>query len=276
MSGKTGIGLRAPHVDSVLETRPDVGFLEAHAENYFRTGGIPFEQLMQCRTHYPLSLHGVGLSLGSADGISAEHLQKLKSLVKTVDPLFVSEHVSWSGVDGKFTPDLLPLPMTEEALAVICENIGIVQNELARKILVENPSTYLALDGDMSEPEFIKQIIQRTGCGLLLDVNNIYVSTHNLGTDPLAYLAALPSGIVGEIHLAGYQDNDGVYVDAHNHPVYDAVWDLYRAALQKFGDAPTLVEWDNDLPPLQTLVAEAKKADKLREAAREKRRADAA
>ncbi len=261
---KTGIGLRAPHVDDVLQQRPDTGFLEVHAENYFRTGGVPFGQLMKCRENYLVSLHGVGLSLGSADGIDREHLAKFRSLVKAIDPIFVSEHVSWSGIDGRFVPDLLPLPMTDEALTAICANVEVVQHELGRKILVENPSCYLAPGGKMEEPQFLAEIAARTKCGILLDVNNIYVSAHNLRLDAELYLAALPDHIVGQMHLAGYQDNGGIYVDAHNHAVYDDVWALYEKALLRFGDTPTLIEWDNDIPPLGVLLAEADKADTVR------------
>lgn len=264
MLRKTGIGLRAPHVDEVLQTRPDAGFLEVHAENYFSIGGAPFLQLAACREVYPVSLHGVGLSLGSADGVSRDHLQKLAALAKEIDPVFVSDHISWSGIDGEFVPDLLPLPLTVEALDVICANIQAVQDALKRRILVENPSVYEATGGDIPETEFIADIIRRTGCGLLLDVNNIEVSAHNLGFDAQEYLAALPDGIVGEVHLAGYEDKGGIFIDAHNHPVREPVWALYEQALLKYGDVPTLVEWDSDIPALSVLLAEAARADAVR------------
>jgi uncharacterized protein len=271
---RTGIGLRAPHTDQILAERPPCGFLEAHSENYFRIGGIPFEQLMKIREIYPLSLHGVGLSLGTAEGVSDEHLEKLAALVQHAEPVLVSEHISWSTSDNRSVPDLLPLPMTAEALKIICANVQKVQDRLKRPILVENPSSYLAFaDKEMSEPAFIAEIIKRTGCGLLLDVNNIHVSAHNLGFDPIGYLDALPLGITGEIHLAGYHVNTvgdrEIFVDAHNHAVYDAVWDLYRAALRRLGDVPTLIEWDSDLPPLGKLMDEAKKADAIRAEARQ-------
>lgn len=266
---KTGIGLRGANTAEVIGTRPSVGFLEGHSENYFRIGGAPFEQLMKCRETYPVSLHGVGLSLGSAGGVSAEHLQKLKTLVDIVQPALVSEHVSWNAADGKTLPDLLPLPMTHEALETICANISHVQDTLQRKILVENPSSYLRFAGqEMAEPAFMAEVAKTTGCGTLLDVNNIAVSAHNMNFDAAAYIDALPLGIVGEIHLAGYQVNrigtDSIFIDAHNHAVYDGVWDLYAQALARFGDIPTLVEWDADLPPLSLLVAEAAKADAIR------------
>lgn len=270
MLEKTGIGLRSLHIDHVLARKPGAGFLEAHAENYFRIGGVPFNQLMKCQEIYPISLHGVGLSLGSAEGISREHLQKFKTLVDIVKPRLVSEHMSWSGTGGTHVPDLLPLPLTEEALDIICGNIDRMQNELGREILMENPSSYITPAGDMSEPQFMSEMTQRTGCGLLLDVNNIYVSAHHQGFNAEDYLAGLPAKAVGEIHLAGYQDNNGVLIDAHNNPVQEPVWKLYEAALGYFGDVPSLIEWDNDLPSLVTLLAEAKKADALRARMKEK------
>lgn len=267
---KSGIGLRQPHMADILAQKPDVGFLEAHSENYFRIGGIPFENLMRCREAYAISLHGVGLSLGSVDGVRDAHLQKLKTLVDHIDPVMVSEHISWSGIDHHAVPDLLPLPLTPEALQTTCDNIQRVQDTLGRMIFVENPSCYIHFPADdsMTEPDFIAEIIRRIGCKLLLDVNNIAVSAHNLGYDPLAYINALPEGIVGEMHLAGYQVNhvggEDVLIDAHNHPVYDTVWALYEAALARFGNTPTLLEWDSDLPALDVLVAEARKADAYR------------
>ena len=278
-AAKTGIGLRAFHTEQILAEKPAVGFLEAHSENYFRIGGIPFEQLMKARESYALSLHGVGLSLGTADGVSDDHLAKLAALTGHVQPALVSEHISWSTADGKSVPDLLPLPMTKDALKAICANVDKVQEVLKRQILVENPSSYLAFaDRDMTEPAFIAEIVKRTGCGLLLDINNIHVSAHNMGFDALAYLDAIPKGAAQEIHLAGYHVNDAggreIFVDAHNHTVYDGVWDLYRAALNKLGDIPTLIEWDSDLPPLNVLLGEAKKADKIRaDAAKERKNA---
>lgn len=267
----TGIGLRAAHTEEIIATKPAAGFLEGHSENYFRIGGVPFEQLMKCRESWPISLHGVGLSLGSADGISDTHLQKLKTLVHIVEPALVSEHVSWSTSDGKTVPDLLPLPMTREALATIAANISKTQDTLKRAILVENPSSYLSFAGqEMAEPAFLAELAKTTGCGLLLDVNNIHVSAHNMGFDAKAYIEAIPKGIIGEIHLAGYQvnkvDGNEIFIDAHNHAVYDGVWELYRLALARFGDIPTVIEWDAELPALSRLMEEAKKADALRAA----------
>lgn len=266
----TGIGLRAPHYNDILETKPDVGFLEAHSENYFRKG-VPFEKLLLLRQDYPISLHGVGLSLGSANGLCDQHLQKLKTLVKEIDPVLVSEHISWSGTDTIAVPDLLPLPYTQEAFDILVQNIDHVQNTLHRPILVENPSSYLRFkQADMGEPDFLNQLAQTTGCGLLLDINNIHVSAHNTGFDARAYLDKINADAVREIHLAGYQVNttnngDTIYIDAHNHPVYDSVWSLYEQALSRFGNTATLIEWDSNIPPLDTLIKEAQKADTLRQ-----------
>ena len=266
----TGIGARVPHFNEILETRPAVGFLEVHSENFFAQGGPQPAYLEKLRALYPISLHGVGLSLGSADGLNQDHLQKLKNLVMRTEPVLISEHLSWSGTGGIHLPDLLPLPMTEEALTVIARNIDAFQNALNRPILIENPSAYLAFtEQDMTEPEFLSLLVQKTGCRLLLDINNIHVSAHNTGFDTDAYLKALSPGIVSEIHLAGYQVNvvgdEEVFIDAHNNRVYPAVWDLYEKALRHFGDVATLIEWDTDIPALAVLLNEAAKADKIRQ-----------
>jgi len=265
----SGIGLREMHYEDVLAQKPAVGFLEAHSENFFRIGGVPFQYLMKCREHYPVSLHGVGLSLGSADGVKNAHLDKLKTLVALVAPALISEHISWSGIDGTAAPDLLPLPMTHEALNTVTANIQKVQDSLQRRILVENPSSYLSFkNSEMTEPAFLAEVARRTGCGLLLDINNIHVSAHNLGFNAVEYLRQIPREAVGEIHLAGYQINHvgehDVFIDAHNNTVYEPVWNLYASALHMFGDCPTLIEWDSDIPVLEVLVAEAHKADAIR------------
>lgn len=260
----TGIGLRSPHVAEIKACKPVLGFLEVHSENYFNIGSLPFRRLADLRADYPVSLHGVGLSLGSADGIDTLHLEKIRRLVDAIDPVFVSEHIAWNRSGGISVPDLLPLPYTQAAADVMIRHIQQVQETLQRPIMVENPSSYMTLAGEMTEPAFIADIVCKTGCKLLLDINNIYVSASNTGFDAADYMAALPDDIVGEIHLAGFQDNGGTLVDAHNHPVHAPVWDLYRAALSRFGDIPTLIEWDNDLPVLDVLIAEAKKADACR------------
>jgi uncharacterized protein (UPF0276 family) len=272
-----GIGLRAPHHREVLEAPPDVGWLEVHSENFFGMGGETLRVLEAVRARYPLSLHGVGLSLGSSDELSLQHLKKLKALVERVQPAAVSEHLCWSSVNGQFLNDLLPLPYTKEALHGVCERVARTQDFLGRSILVENVSSYLRFAGaDIPEWEFVAAVARRTGCGILLDVNNIYVNATNHGFDPLAYLAAIPADRVGEIHLAGYEVEDGLLLDTHGRPVHEPVWDLYAQALSRFGPLPTLIEWDNDIPALDVLVAEAHKAGRMLAATEEARHVRAA
>ncbi len=265
---RAGIGLRAEHYTEVLETQPSVGWLEVHPENYFGAGGKPLYFLEQIRPHYPLSLHGVGLSLGSTDPLSTTHLDQLKCLIQRFQPALVSEHLSWGSVGGRYLNDLLPLPYTQESLDHVVTRIGQVQDYLDRQILVENPSSYLEFqESSIPEWDFIVEMARRSGCGLLLDVNNIYVSACNHGFDAYAYLQALPIAPVQEIHLAGFTLNhfeDGqILIDSHNQKVCAEVWDLYKQAIQRFGPKPTLIEWDTDLPPLQTLLDEAQKADAI-------------
>ena len=273
---KTGIGLRAPHVRELLATKVDVGFLEAHSENYFG-GGKNRKDLCSLAQMYPISLHGVGLSLGRADGLDDRHLKQLKNLIDVVQPVFVSEHLSWSAYQHIHVPDLLPLPFTKEALSIFAEHIDVFQETIGRQILVENPSNYLAFaDLDYSEPEFLNLLVERTGCALLLDINNIAVSAHNLGYDAKAYIDAIPADSrIQQFHLAGYQINhleegETVYIDTHGQAVYPEVWELYTYALQRFGDVPTLIEWDTDIPALDVLCAEADKAEHIRCHNREK------
>jgi len=257
-----GIGLRFPHHDAVAALRPALAFLEVHAENYFG-GGRVRECLRDLRRDYPLSVHGVGLSLGSAGELDGRHLEQLCALVQSLQPALVSEHLSWSISNGHYLADLLPLPMTEEALQVVCRHVMQVQDRLGRPILIENPSTYVQFEHcAIPEWEFIAELAARTGCGMLCDVNNIFVSASNHGADPQRYLDALPPHIVGEIHLAGHAirtlaDGARVRIDTHGSRVSDEVWALYRHALCRFGPRPTLIEWDTDIPPLQTLLDEA-------------------
>jgi hypothetical protein len=271
----SGIGLRAPHVRELLFAEAGIGFLEAHSENYFG-GGKPRKLLKEIAEIYPVSLHGVGLSLGRADGLDPRHVRQIKALVDEINPVFVSEHLSWSGYSHIHVPDLLPVPFTGEALTIFAGHVTEFQDRIGRQILVENPSNYLAFAGlDFSEPEFLNELVARTGCGLLLDINNIAVSAHNLGYDPKAYIdGILADGRVRQFHLAGYQVNrletgEDIYIDTHGKPVYPEVWSLYEYALRRFGDAPTLIEWDTDIPALEVLVAEAGKADRLRQGIRE-------
>ena len=263
-----GIGLRAQHHAEVIASRPAVGWFEVHAENYMG-GGAPRHALEAVRRDWPVSLHGVGLSLGSAAGIDLRHLDRLAALTDAIQPMLVSEHLAWSGAPGLYLNDLLPLPYSEEALAVVSRNVLRAQDRLRRPILIENPSVYLRYaDAQLSEPEFLLELSRRTGCGLLCDVNNIYVSCGNVGGDPYAYLRQLPRGAVGELHLAGHCRNTvgGVtlLIDDHGAPVAEAVWQLYELAAAFFPGAPTLIEWDSEIPALSRLVAEAAIADRRR------------
>jgi len=261
---RAGIGLRDKHHRRVLEEQPAVAWLEVHSENFFGSGGRPLRILEAVRRHYPLSLHGVGMSLGSSDELSKRHLDKLKILVERVEPAAISEHLCWSSVDGRFLNDLLPLPYTEEALSHVAGRIDRMQDVLGRTILIENVSSYVRFAGAaMQEWEFLAEVIRRTGCGMLLDVNNIHVSAVNHGFDPMTYLRGIPPQAVGEIHLAGYSEVDDFLVDTHSRPVQDVVWGLYAEALKRFGRVATLIEWDNDIPALEVLLAEADKADRL-------------
>jgi uncharacterized protein (UPF0276 family) len=266
-----GIGLRTPHLDEVLETRPGVPWLEVHAENYM-SGGPVLRALERLRRDYPIALHGVGLSLGSADGVDATHLQRLGRLVERLEPALVSEHVSWSVTGGAYLNHLLPLPYTEETLAVLCRHVSQVQERLGCRLLIENPSSYLRFrDSPIPEPAFLNAVARQTGCGLLCDVNNVFVTCANLGGDAEAWIDALDPAAVGEMHLAGHAENDAdghrVLIDDHGSRVRDAVWRLYERAVARFGAVPTLLEWDTDLPALSVLRDEAAKAD-LRLAAR--------
>ena len=260
-----GIGLRFAHHRAMIDQRPRIGWLEVHAENYMG-GGRPLEYLMSLRGDYPISLHGIGLSLGSAGGIDRTHLRRLRDLIERIGPGLVSEHLAWSISGGTYLADLLPLPMTEEALSLVCRHVDEVQAHLQRAILLENPSSYLRYrHSTIPEWEFLAAVSARTGCGILCDVNNIYVSACNHGFDPLAYLDALPADRIGEIHLAGHTEKmlaSGrvLRIDDHGSPVPQAVWALYEAALARLGRAPTLIEWDTDVPPLEILLDEAAEA----------------
>ena len=259
-----GIGLRAPHYQAILAEAPLVSFLEVHSENFFGDGGQPLKYLARFRENYPISTHGVGLSLGSADPLDPHHLKKLKRLVEAIDPVLVSEHLCWVGVDGRFLNDLLPLPYTRESLEHVVGRVGQLQDFLKRPILVENVSSYLEfVDSTIPEWEFVREVARRSGCQILLDVNNIYVNAVNHDFDALAYLDAIAPGSVGEIHLAGFQDTGELLIDTHGATVCDEVWVLYRHAIERFGQVPTLIEWDTDIPALEVLLAEAGKANRI-------------
>ncbi|MFN0193923.1 MAG: DUF692 domain-containing protein [Aestuariivirga sp.] len=262
-----GIGLRTPHMSEITEQRPSIGWLEVHAENYMNQGAAA-AQLEKIRTDYALSVHGVGLSLGSARGIDPSHLARLKETCDRFQPAMVSEHVSWSVCGGIYLNDLLPVPFDDEALAVVAANISRTQDALKRPILIENLSTYVGfVRSTMTEPQFLTELVKRTGCGLLLDINNVYVSAHNAGFDAETYLDGLPGEAIGEIHLAGHAENQTpegpILIDAHGSCVAPQVWSLYRRAIERFGRRPTLIEWDSDLPPLPVLLGEAMWADLL-------------
>ena len=268
-----GVGFKAEHFEPIVESRPKLVFFEIHAENYMGAGGPPHRRLEAIRELYPLSLHGVGLSIGSPGKLDLEHLQRLARVARRYQPVLVSEHLAWSTHDGLFFNDLLPLPYTGETLDRVCEHIDTVQTALGRAILLENPSTYVAFgETTMSEADFLIDVVRRTGCGLLLDVNNVFVSATNHGFDPYRYLADFPLRAVGEIHLAGYAeeaDDAGLplLIDAHDSPVRETVWPLFAEAVRRRGPAPTLIEWDNDLPSWPALAAEARRAEGVIEAA---------
>ncbi len=256
-----GVGLRAPHYRDFLESRPAVGWVEVHSENYFGEGGYDRHVLERVRVDYPLSLHGVGLGLGSAEAFDERHLAKLKRLTDATEPALVSEHLCWGAALGQHFNDLLPLAYTLEALTLVAERVRRVQEVLGRRILVENVSTYLEFGAsEMGEGEFIAELVRRTGCGVLLDVNNLFVNQANHGADALATMRAIPPGCVEEIHLAGHLVAEHCLVDHHGDRVADAVWRLYEAALERFGPVPSLIEWDTDIPELEVLLAEAAKA----------------
>ncbi len=273
---RAGIGLRHPHYEAVLERLPEVGWFEVHSENYFGEGGPPHHYLEQVRNRYPLSLHGVGLSLGSTDEINVRHLEKLKALIVRFDPGLISEHLCWSSVGGRYLNDLLPLPYTEEALAYVVARISWVQDYLGRQILIENLSSYLEYaESTMPEWEFLVEVAWRSGCGILLDVNNIYVSAKNHGFDAYAYLARIPGELVHEIHLAGFSVNrfvshgngsGAILIDTHSKPVAEEVWRLYGWTVDRIGRKPTLIEWDSELPQLNVLLNEAYRAERILEA----------
>ena len=262
-----GIGLRSPHMREVLERLPAAGWLEVHAEN-FMSRGFASRMLDRIARHYTLSIHGVGLSLGSASGIDLQHLSRLRDVCDRYNPAMVSEHLSWSVGAGVYLNDLLPVPYDEDTLSIVAGNIARTQDALRRPILIENLSAYVGFArSSMSEAEFLAGLVKRTGCGLLLDINNVYVSAHNMGFDPKTYIAALPPSAIGEIHLAGHAENqtpDGpVLIDDHGSFVPHQVWSLYAYATARIGRRPTLIEWDSALPDLSTLLGEAMWADML-------------
>jgi uncharacterized protein (UPF0276 family) len=262
-----GIGLRGPHIAEIMAERPAVGFLEVHAENYM--GETPAAAaLEELRRDYPISLHSVGLSLGSAGSLSFAHLTCLRALVERLEPTLVSEHLAWCEAGGVYFNDLLPLPYTEEALDLFCSHVDQAQDNLRCQLLVENPASYLRFrHSTMGEAEFLNSVVQRTGCGVLCDVNNLYVNSENFGFDPISYLDALPARAVAEIHVAGHHHSNAagapILIDDHGAQVAEPVWSLYLEAIERFGGVPTLVEWDTRIPPLGVLLGEARRADAI-------------
>lgn len=264
---RAGIGLRAAHHAALLSARPTVGWLEAHSENYFVDGGSQLACIEQLRASYPISLHGVGLSLGGVDELDRGHLRRLKRLVDRLEPALVSEHVSWGSYGGVHLNDLLPLPRTDESLRHLASRVAQLQDHLGRQVLLENVSSYLEFTvSTLTEPQFLAALAEESGCALLLDVNNLYVSARNHGWDAEACLAQLPAGRVREIHLAGHSvrriGTREILIDTHSSRVSAGVWALYERALELFGAVPTLIEWDAELPSLEVLVDEARRADR--------------
>ncbi|HEU4627011.1 MAG TPA: DUF692 domain-containing protein [Steroidobacteraceae bacterium] len=252
-----GLGLRKPHYRDFLDDAPvAVDFVEVISENFMIEGGRPLDVLRRVRERHPVALHGVSLSVGSADGVSDDYLHRLRRLCDAVEPMFVSDHLSWSRIGAFNSHDLLPLPYTREALDVICANIARAQDTLGRTMLFENPSSYVSFAGEMTEWEFLGTMCARTGCELLLDVNNVFVSASNHGFDPMAYLAGIPADRVRQIHLAGHSQGREKLIDTHDKPVAAPVWSLLATALQRVGSVAIMIERDDDIPPLGELLAE--------------------
>lgn len=268
-----GLGLRPAHYDHVLSRRPAVSWFEAISENYMglrggSTGGRPLEVLEKVRGLYPVMLHGVSLNIGSAGPLNQDYLKRLKRLIEIIEPAIVSDHLCWTGVGGRNLHDLLPLPYTQAVINHVAARLKRVQEFLGRRILIENVSSYLTYKhSEMAEWEFLAEIASRADCGILLDVNNIHVSAVNHGFNARDYLNAIPAKRVGQMHLGGYSDEGGFLIDTHDHPVSDPVWDLYAAAIRRFGRVPTLIEWDAEIPAFERLEQEAARAAEVRDAA---------
>ncbi len=261
-----GVGLRRPHFQRVLSAPTGVDWFEVISENFMVDGGRPLDVLDRVRADYPVVLHGVSLSIGSADPLDCGYLDRLAALAERVEPAWISDHLCWTGVGGRNAHDLLPLPYTDEALAHVASRVAQVQERLGRPIALENVSSYLTYTASrLSEWEFLAEVSRRAGCGILLDVNNIYVSSVNHGFDPVRYLDGIPADRVWQFHLAGHSDQGRYLLDTHDHPVPDPVWDLYRRAVERFGPVPTLVEWDDRIPEWDVLEAESARARRLQE-----------
>jgi uncharacterized protein (UPF0276 family) len=271
-----GIGLRLPHLAEVVATLPPVGWLEVHPENFLANPHAT-ELLTELARRYPLSVHTVGISIGSADGIDQTHLRRLRSFIDALNPALVSGHLAWSAYQGAYLNDLLPLPYDEESLRTVVEHLHQVQDALGRAYVIENPSTYVAFrTSTMTELEFLNALVDRTGCRLLCDVSNVYLSGHNMGYDPFRFIDGMPAHAITELHLGGFTPEDDeanpgatLLVDTHANRITEPVWDLYAYAIRQFGARPTLIEWDNDIPPLATVIGEAQRADAVRASALE-------
>jgi uncharacterized protein len=271
---RAGVGLRSPHHEHAAAGRIDVAWLEVHTENYFHDGGPQLHALERARAHYPLSFHGVGLGLGSVEPLDRDHLVRVKRAVERFAPALVSEHACWGHSGGEHFNDLLPLPCTEEAAELLSARVRQVQDCLGRQILIENLSSYLAYAASrLTEWEFLAAVVERSGCGLLLDINNLYVNHVNIGLDAARFIASVPAAAVREIHLAGHRRNQvgsrDLLIDDHGSSVCAEVWSLYERAIKRLGPVPTLIEWDTDVPTIEVLVAEAHKADLIMERSRE-------
>ena len=271
LAERTGIGLRLPHIAEVVATRPNVGWLEIHPENFLANPHAT-ELLLDLARDYAISVHTVGISIGSVEGIDVAHLRRLRALIERIDPVLVSGHLAWSTHNGAYLNDLLPLPYDDEALRVVSEHLAQVQDCLGRPYVIENPSSYVAFTSStMTELEFLNELVHRTGCRLLCDVSNVYLSGHNMGYDPYRFLDGFPAEAVTELHLGGFTAEEdeatpgaALLVDTHATSITEAVWDLYAHAVRRFGATPTIVEWDSDLPELSTLIGEATRADDVR------------
>ena len=282
IAGRTGIGLRLPHLAEVVATRPNVGWLEIHPENFLANPHAT-ELLLDLARDYPISVHTVGISIGSAEGIDVAHLKRLHAFIERLNPALVSGHLAWSTEDGAYLNDLLPLPYDEDTLRVVADHLMRVQDWIGRAYVIENPSSYVGFaNSTMTELEFLAALVHRTGCRLLCDVSNVYVSGHNMGYDPYAYLNNFPAGAVAELHLGGFtaEDDDAtpgatLLVDTHAAVVTEPVWDLYAHAVRLFGPQPTIVEWDSDIPAIATVIDEATRADAERDRIREAQHAGA-
>ncbi len=255
-----GLGMRRPHFSRYLAGDVPVDFVEVISENFMVPGGRPLDTLLRTRGHYPVALHGVSLSVGSADGPRRDYLVRLKALIDLIEPAIVSDHLCWTGIGGFNSHDLLPVPLTEEALMTVCGAIAQAQDHLGRQMLFENPSSYIAFPGTLTEWDFLSEMVARTGCGLLLDVNNVFVSATNHGLDPMAWLDGLPMQAVGQIHLAGHSEGAHGLIDTHDAPVDPAVWALYAEVIRRTGPRPTMIERDGNIPDLDDLLDELAQA----------------